>query len=75
MRSSRRIGVAVGVLVVLAVVAGAGWWYQRSHTAANVGEAGSHGDRLGTAMIGDLAGLREALFVVASAKRRSNDLD
>jgi parallel beta-helix repeat protein len=67
MRSSRRIGVAVGVLVGLAIIAGAGWWYQRTHTVAGqsnqeVTAIVSNGSDRGP------GSLREALFVVASAK-------
>ena len=67
MRSGRRIGVAIGVLVVLAGAAGAVWWYQLSHSAAKPGTPEvtaivSNGSDRGP------GSLREALFVVASAK-------
>ena len=67
MSSGRRVGVAIGVLVVLGAVAGAGWWYQRTHTTAAPGEQEvtaivSNGNDRGP------GSLREALFVVASAK-------
>lgn len=67
MRSGRRIGVAVGVLVVLAGAAGAVWWYQFSRAAPGPGEQEvtaivSNGNDRGP------GSLREALFVVASAK-------
>jgi parallel beta-helix repeat protein len=67
MRSTRRIGVAIGVLVVLTVLAGAGWWYQRTHATAGPGKQEvtaivSNGSDRGP------GSLREALFVVASAK-------
>lgn len=67
MRSARRIAVAVGVLVVLGAVAGAGWWYQRTHVTSNTGPQEvtaivSNGNDRGP------GSLREALFVVASAK-------
>ena len=67
MRSGRRIGVAIGVLVVLAGAAGAVWWYQLRHSAAKSGTPEvtaivSNGSDRGP------GSLREALFVVASAK-------
>ncbi len=67
MRSGRRIGVAVAVLVVLGGVAGAGWWYQHTHAATAPGEQEvtaivSNGNDRGP------GSLREAFFVVASAK-------
>ena len=67
MRSERRIGVAIGVLVVLAGAAAAVWWYQlgRSAPAAGAPEVTaivSNGNDRGS------GSLREALFVVASAK-------
>jgi parallel beta-helix repeat protein len=67
MRTSRRVGVAIGVLVVLAVVAAGGWWYQQSHLQPGPTTSGvtavvtSGGDR-------GPGSLREALFVVASSK-------
>jgi parallel beta-helix repeat protein len=67
MRNPRRIGVAVGVLVVLAVAAAAVWWYQLTRAAPGPSEQEvtaivSNGDDRGP------GSLREALFVVASAK-------
>jgi len=67
MRNARRVGVAVGVLVVLGVLAGAGWWWQRDHTTSGpspqeVTAIVSNGNDRGP------GSLREALFVVASAK-------
>jgi parallel beta-helix repeat protein len=67
MRTSRRVASAVGVLIVLAAVAGVGWWYQRTHATPGPSKSGV------TAIVtsGDDRGpgtLREALFVVASAK-------
>ena len=67
MRSGSRIGVAVGVLVVLGAVAGAGWWYQHTHAVTaprerEVTAIVSNGNDRGP------GSLREALFVVASAK-------
>ena len=67
MRSGRRIGVALGVLAVLAGAAGAVWWYQFSRAAPGPGEQEvtaivSNGNDRGP------GSLREALFVVASAK-------
>jgi parallel beta-helix repeat protein len=59
--------VAVSVLAVLGAVAGAGWWYQRTHSAPGPGAAEvtaivSNGNDRGP------GSLREALFVVATAK-------
>ena len=67
MRSGRRIGVAIGVLVLLAGGAGALWWYQYTRAAPGPGEQEvtaivSNGNDRGPGT------LREALFVVASAK-------
>ncbi len=67
MRSGRRIGVAIGVLVVLAILVGVGRWYQLTHSAPGPATAGvtaivSNGNDRGP------GSLREALFVVASAK-------
>lgn len=67
MRSSRRIGIAVAVLGVLAIAAGGVWWYQLTRAAPGPGEREvtaivSNGDDRGP------GSLREALFVVASAK-------
>lgn len=67
MRSSRRIGVAVAVLAVLAIAAGGVWWYQLTRAAPGPGEQEvtaivSNGEDRGP------GSLREALFVVASAK-------
>jgi parallel beta-helix repeat protein len=68
MRSGRRILPAVGVLVVLAIIAGAGWWYQRTRAAApgpraqEVTAIVTNGNDRGP------GSLREALFVVASTK-------
>jgi parallel beta-helix repeat protein len=67
MRSSRRIGVAVGVLVVLAILVGLGRWYQVTHSAPDPAAPGvtaivSNGNDRGP------GSLREALFVVASTK-------
>jgi parallel beta-helix repeat protein len=67
MRSSRRIGVAIGVLAVLVIAAGLVWWYQLTRAAPGPGEQEvtaivSNGDDRGP------GSLREALFVVASAK-------
>jgi parallel beta-helix repeat protein len=67
MRSARRIGVALGVLVLLAGAAGGVWWYQFSRAAPGPGEQEvtaivSNGNDRGP------GSLREALFVVASAK-------
>ena len=67
MRSSRRIGVAIGVLAALAIAAGAVWWYQLTRAAPGPGEQEvtaivSNGEDRGP------GSLREALFVVASAK-------
>src|SRR3982750_212309 len=67
MRSGRRIGVAIGVLVLLAGAAGAVWWYQYTRAAPGPGEQEvtaivSNGNDRGPGT------LREALFVVASAK-------
>jgi parallel beta-helix repeat protein len=61
------VGVAIGVLVVLAGVAAGGWWYQRSHLQPGPSTSGV------TAVVTSGAdrgpgSLREALFVVASAK-------
>lgn len=67
MRSGRRIGIAIGVLVVLAILVGIGRWYQLTHSAPGPTTAGvtaivSNGNDRGP------GSLREALFVVASAK-------
>jgi parallel beta-helix repeat protein len=67
MRSDRRIGIAIGVLVVLAGGAAVVWWYQRGHSAPTssapeVTAIVSNGNDRGP------GSLREALFVVASAK-------
>src|SRR5690349_4688060 len=67
MRTSRRVSVAIGVLVVLALVAAGGWWYQQSHLQPTPATSGV------TAIVTSGAdrgpgSLREALFVVASAK-------
>lgn len=67
MRNSRRIGVAIGVLVVLAGAAGAVWWYQLTRATPGPSEQEvtaivSNGNDRGP------GSLREALFVVASAK-------
>jgi parallel beta-helix repeat protein len=67
MRTSRRIASALGVLVVLAAIAGVGWWYQATHQTPGPSTRGV------TAIVtsGEDRGpgtLREALFVVASAK-------
>jgi parallel beta-helix repeat protein len=67
MRTSRRVGVAIGMLVVLALVAAGGWWYQQSHlqptpTTSGVTAVVTNGADRGP------GSLREALFVVASAK-------
>ena len=67
MRSGRRIGVAVGVLVVLAAAVGGVWWYQLTRAAPGQGKQEvtaivSNGNDRGP------GSLREALFVVASAK-------
>ena len=67
MRSERRIGVAIGVLVVLAGAAAAVWWYQLGRSAPAAGAPQvtaivSNGNDRGS------GSLREALFVVASAK-------
>jgi parallel beta-helix repeat protein len=67
MRSGRRIGVAIGVLAVLAILVGVGRWYQVTHsapgpTAPGVTAIVSNGNDRGP------GSLREALFVVASAK-------
>jgi parallel beta-helix repeat protein len=67
MRTSRRVGVAIGVLVVLVVLAAGGWWYQQSHLQPGPTPSGV------TAVVTSGAdrgpgSLREALFVVASAK-------
>ena len=67
MRSGRRIGVAVGVLVLLAVAVGGVWWYQLTRAAPGPSEQEvtaivSNGNDRGP------GSLREALFVVASAK-------
>jgi parallel beta-helix repeat protein len=67
MRSDPRIGLAIGVLVLLGAVAGAGWWYQRTHVVVAPGEQDvtaivSNGNDRGP------GSLREAIFVVASAK-------
>lgn len=68
MRSGRRIGIAIGVLVVLAILVGVGRWYQLTHAAPGPSTAGvtaivSNGNDRGP------GSLREALFVVASAKQ------
>jgi parallel beta-helix repeat protein len=68
MRSGRRIIVAIGVLVVLAIIVGVGRWYQLTHAAPGPTTAGvttivSNGNDRGP------GSLREALFVVASAKQ------
>ncbi|HEU4625634.1 MAG TPA: right-handed parallel beta-helix repeat-containing protein [Steroidobacteraceae bacterium] len=67
MRTSRRVGVAIGLLVALAIVAAGGWWYQQSHLQPAPAASGV------TAVVTSGAdrgpgSLREALFVVASAK-------
>jgi parallel beta-helix repeat protein len=67
MRSGRRIGVAVGVLAAMANAAGAVWWYQLTRAAPGPSEQEvtaivSNGNDRGP------GSLREALFVVASAK-------
>jgi len=67
MRNARRIGIAVGVLLVLGIVAGGGWWYQKGHSTPGQGPQEvtaivSNGNDRGP------GSLREALFVVASAK-------
>ncbi|MEJ1963314.1 MAG: right-handed parallel beta-helix repeat-containing protein [Gammaproteobacteria bacterium] len=67
MRNGRRVGVAISVLLVLGGVAGAGWWYQHTHAATPPSEQEvtaivSNGNDRGP------GSLREALFVVASAK-------
>jgi parallel beta-helix repeat protein len=61
------VGVAIGVLVALAIVAAGGWWYQSTHsrpgpTTNGVTAIVSSGSDRGP------GSLREALFVVASAK-------
>lgn len=70
MRSGRRIGVALGVLAVLAIAAGGVWWYQLTRAAPGPGEQEvtaivSNGEDRGP------GSLREALFVVASAKEQA----
>ena len=67
MRSDRRIGVAVGVLVVLAGAAAFVWWYRMGHSAPATGAPEvtaivSNGNDRGP------GSLREALFVITSAK-------
>jgi parallel beta-helix repeat protein len=67
MRNTRRLMVAVGVLVVLGVAAGGVWWYQLTRAAPGPGAQEvtavvSNGNDRGP------GSLREALFVVASAK-------
>jgi parallel beta-helix repeat protein len=67
MRSGRRIGIAIGVLAVLAILVGVGRWYQLTHSAPGPSSSGvtaivSNGNDRGP------GSLREALFVVASAK-------
>lgn len=68
MRSGRRIAIAIGVLVVLAVLVGVGRWYQLTRFAPGPAAPGvtaivSNGNDRGP------GSLREALFVVASAKQ------
>jgi parallel beta-helix repeat protein len=67
MRNARRMGVAIGVLVVLALAAGGVWWYQLTRAAPGPSQQEvtaivSNGNDRGP------GSLREALFVVASAK-------
>ena len=67
MRASRRSLIAVIVLGALAVLVGAGGWYQSTHTAPGPSTQGvtaivSNGNDRGP------GSLREALFVAASAK-------
>lgn len=67
MRSGRRFVVAIGVLIALGIVAGGGWWYQRTHaapgpSAQELTAIVSNGNDRGP------GSLREALFVAASAK-------
>jgi parallel beta-helix repeat protein len=67
MRNTRRLMVALGVLVVLAGAAGGVWWYQLTRAAPGPGAQEvtavvSNGNDRGP------GSLREALFVVASAK-------
>jgi parallel beta-helix repeat protein len=68
MPGGRRVSIAIGVLVVLAGAAAAVWWYQLNHSAT-----GKPGTPEVTAIVsngsdGGPGSLREALFVVASAK-------
>ena len=72
MRSGRRIGVAIGVLVVLAGAAGAVWWYQYSRAAPGPGEQEvtaivSNGNDRGPGT------LREALFVESASGLHLSD--
>jgi parallel beta-helix repeat protein len=67
MRNSRRFTVAIAVLVVLAVVVGVARWYQSTNAAPGPAKPGvtaivTNGNDRGP------GSLREALFVVASAK-------
>ncbi len=67
MRTSGRLVSAISMLVVLGVIAGVAWWYQSTHatpgpTARGVTTIVTSGDDRGP------GSLREALFVVASAK-------
>ena len=70
MRTKARIGVAVGILLLLGALATLGWWYQvkrpapgqaAGELAVNVTSSGDRGP--GT--------LREALFIVASANSKA----
>ncbi len=67
MQTSRRITSAIAVLVVLGAVAAAGWWYQANHSRP---VASAHGVTAIVTSEDDRGpgSLREALFVVASAK-------
>jgi parallel beta-helix repeat protein len=68
MPSGRRVSIAVGVLVVLAGAAAAVWWYQLNHAATNKPGAQEVTAIVSNGSDGGPGSLREALFVVASAK-------